>query len=173
MVRILLDPCIVVDLVERKPEQQDELKPLIGGKEVLGSAWTAVRRALTLICFDLSILGTKLDRAPLRLSLKNHWLLSLWVCGREARECGQPVGRAIESLDVLVRPLGAVHRLSTRLRSGRSALKRTRPHIHGRGVRYSKPIGSGHTRQIATVDHADMRGLGTTGLHCVAELAFL
>ena len=26
---------------------------------------------------------------------------------------------------------------------------------------------------IATVDHADMRGLGTTGLHCVAELAFL
>ena len=26
---------------------------------------------------------------------------------------------------------------------------------------------------IATVDHADMRGLGTTGLHRVAELAFL
>jgi hypothetical protein len=43
MVRIFLDPCIVVDLVERKPEQQDELKPLIGGKEVLGSAWTTVR----------------------------------------------------------------------------------------------------------------------------------
>jgi hypothetical protein len=28
-------------------------------------------------------------------------------------------------------------------------------------------------RQTATVDHADIRGLGTTGLHYVAELAFL
>ncbi len=38
---------------------------------------------------------------------------------------------------------------------------------------FLKPVGSEHTQQIATVDQADMRGLGTTGLHCVAELAFL
>ena len=36
-----------------------------------------------------------------------------------------------------------------------------------------KHVGSGYAEQFATVDHADMRGLVTTGLHCVAELAFL
>ena len=44
-------------------------------------------------------------------------------------------------------------------------------------VRFSflsiKHLGSGPIRQTATVDHADIRGLVTTGLHCVAELAFL
>jgi hypothetical protein len=34
-------------------------------------------------------------------------------------------------------------------------------------------LGQDTAEQIATVDHADMRGLVTTGLHCVAELAFL
>ncbi|WPL11694.1 hypothetical protein [Thiorhodovibrio litoralis] len=34
-------------------------------------------------------------------------------------------------------------------------------------------LAQGTQRQTATVDHADIRGLGTTGLHCVAELAFL
>jgi len=37
MVRIFLDACIVIDLVEGKPEQQDKLKPLIAGKQVFGS----------------------------------------------------------------------------------------------------------------------------------------
>ncbi len=34
-------------------------------------------------------------------------------------------------------------------------------------------LGQDTARQFATVDHADMRGLVTTGLHCIAELAFL
>jgi hypothetical protein len=37
----------------------------------------------------------------------------------------------------------------------------------------SKRVDSGHLQQIATVDHSDIRGLVTTGLHCVAQLAFL
>jgi predicted nucleic acid-binding protein len=37
MTRIFLDTCIVIDLVEGTPEQQDKLKPLIAGKEVFGS----------------------------------------------------------------------------------------------------------------------------------------
>ena len=36
-----------------------------------------------------------------------------------------------------------------------------------------KRVDSGHLQQIATVDHSDIRGLVTTGLHCVAQLAFL
>jgi len=36
-----------------------------------------------------------------------------------------------------------------------------------------KHLGSGPTQQIATVEHADIRGSGTTRLHCVAKLAFL
>jgi len=40
------------------------------------------------------------------------------------------VGRAIDVLDILWRPFGAVHGLPTRLCSGRSAGMRTRPHIH-------------------------------------------
>ena len=36
-----------------------------------------------------------------------------------------------------------------------------------------KYVGSGQAQQIARVDHTDMRGLVTTGLHCVGELAFL
>ncbi len=35
------------------------------------------------------------------------------------------------------------------------------------------PLGQDRIRQTATVDHADIRGLVTTGLHCVAELAFI
>jgi hypothetical protein len=38
---------------------------------------------------------------------------------------------------------------------------------------YSSTLCQDTARQNATVDHADMRGLVTTGLHCVAELAFL
>ena len=37
MVRIFLDACIVIDLVEAKPAQQDRLKALIAGKQVFGS----------------------------------------------------------------------------------------------------------------------------------------
>lgn len=37
MTRIFLDTCIVIDLVEGTPEQQDKLKTLIAGKEVFGS----------------------------------------------------------------------------------------------------------------------------------------
>ena len=37
MVRIFLDACIVIDLVEARPEQQELLKILITGKEVFGS----------------------------------------------------------------------------------------------------------------------------------------
>jgi predicted nucleic acid-binding protein len=37
MVRIFLDACIVIDLVEGRPEQQDKLKSLIAGKRVFGS----------------------------------------------------------------------------------------------------------------------------------------
>ena len=36
-VRIFLDACIVIDLVEAKPAQQDRLKALITGKRVFGS----------------------------------------------------------------------------------------------------------------------------------------
>ena len=36
-----------------------------------------------------------------------------------------------------------------------------------------KRVDSGHLQQIATVDQADICGLVTTGLHCVAQLAFL
>ena len=32
MTRIFLDTCIVIDLVEDTPEQQDKLKPLIAGR---------------------------------------------------------------------------------------------------------------------------------------------
>jgi len=85
---------------------------------------------IALICFDLSTFGTKFRNAPLRFSIKNNLLLSLWVCGREARECGQPVGRASDGLKLSSRAFGAVHGLSTRLCSGRSAGMRTRPHIH-------------------------------------------
>ena len=46
MVRVFLDACIVMDLAEGKPEPQDKLKPLIAGKQALGSAWTTVRRPL-------------------------------------------------------------------------------------------------------------------------------
>ena len=83
-----------------------------------------------LICFDLSTFGTNFRNTSLRFSLKNRLLLGLWVCGREARECGQPVGRAFDMLDALQSPFGAVHGLPTRLCSGRSAGMRTRPHIH-------------------------------------------
>ena len=38
---------------------------------------------------------------------------------------------------------------------------------------FFKRVGSRHTRQITTVDHADIRGLVTTRLHYVVELAFL
>jgi hypothetical protein len=34
-------------------------------------------------------------------------------------------------------------------------------------------LGQGIAGQFAMVDLADMRGLVTTGLHCIAELAFL
>ena len=37
MTRIFLDSCIVIDLVEAKPEQQDQLKTLIAGKQVYTS----------------------------------------------------------------------------------------------------------------------------------------
>ena len=37
MPRIFLDACIVIDLIEGKPEHQDTLKPLIAGKQVFGS----------------------------------------------------------------------------------------------------------------------------------------
>ena len=37
MTRIFLDTCIVIDLVEAKPEQQDKLKILITGKQAIGS----------------------------------------------------------------------------------------------------------------------------------------
>ena len=36
-VRIFLDACIVIDLVEAKPAQQGRLKALIAGKHVFGS----------------------------------------------------------------------------------------------------------------------------------------
>jgi len=36
-IRIFLDACIVIDLVEAKPAQQDTLKALIAGKHVFGS----------------------------------------------------------------------------------------------------------------------------------------
>jgi len=83
-----------------------------------------------LICFDLSTIGTGCRRSTSSLFVKNSLLQGLWVCGREARECGQPVGRACAVLAVSRRPHGAVHGLSTRLCSGRSAGMRTRPHIH-------------------------------------------
>jgi predicted nucleic acid-binding protein len=37
MIRLFLDACIVIDLVEAKPEQQDKLKILITGKRVVSS----------------------------------------------------------------------------------------------------------------------------------------
>lgn len=37
MLRIFLDACIVIDLVEARPEQQELLKTLIAGKDVFGS----------------------------------------------------------------------------------------------------------------------------------------
>ena len=59
---------------------------------------------------------------------------------------------------------------------GRAPVRRTRPHIHravGRLASTGGALSQDKAGLIATVDHADMRGLGTTGLHCVAELAFL
>jgi hypothetical protein len=112
-----------------------------------------------LICFDLSTFGTKFRHTPLRFSIQNNLLLSLLGCGREARECGQPVGRASDGLDLTGEAFGAVHGLSTRLaRAGPQGCGLV--HI-STGWRCCKHIGSGHTRQIATVDHAEMRGLVT------------
>jgi predicted nucleic acid-binding protein len=37
MTRIFLDACIIIDLVEAKPEQQDRLKTLMAGKHVVSS----------------------------------------------------------------------------------------------------------------------------------------
>ncbi len=42
-----------------------------------------------------------------------------------------------------------------------------------RPLQADKHVDSEHIQQTATVDHADIRGLVTTGLHCVAQLAFL
>ena len=86
---------------------------------------------------------------------------SLWVCGREARECGQPVDRATPGRDDLFKPLarstGCPH---VSARAGPQGCGLVHISIGWRR-RGSKHIGSGHTRQIATVDHAEMRGLVT------------
>jgi hypothetical protein len=74
----------------------------------------------------------------------------------------------------LRRDAGAVHRVATRLSLGPvrgDADASTYPQADD-GVA-ANTLAQGTRRQIATVDHADMRGLGITGLHCVAELAFL
>ena len=61
---------------------------------------------------------------------KKNLLLELWGCGREARECGQPVGNARRK-----RPVDGdsaervVHGLSTRP-EGRAPVRGTRPQIH-------------------------------------------
>ena len=78
--------------------------------------------------------GSGLDSAPAGSHPLEHnssiLLLGLWACGREARECGQPVGRACTMLadrtEISARSMGCPHGFS----SGRSAGKRTRPHIH-------------------------------------------
>ena len=83
-----------------------------------------------LICFDLSRLCTKLAHSahtlmPLTVvfRLKNRWLLALWVCGRETRECGQLVGRAMTDVAACTGPfarsMGCPHIFS----SGRSAAR--------------------------------------------------
>ena len=116
-----------------------------------------------LICFDLSRWLTELSLHSPCKSL----LLARWICGREARECGQ--ARWATRVQRVVRGL------STRP-EGRAPVRRTRPHLRravGRLASAGGVVSQDKAGLIATVDHADMRGLGTTGLHCVAELAFL
>ena len=61
---------------------------------------------------------------------KKNFVAELWGYGREARECGQPVGNAAAE-----RPVdgdsseSVVHGLSTRP-EGRAPVRRTRPQIH-------------------------------------------
>ena len=116
-----------------------------------------------LICFDLSRWLTGISLHSPCKSL----LLARWICGREARECGR--ARWATRVQRVVRGL------STRP-EGRAPVRRTRPHTHravGRLASAGGVLSQDKAGLIATVDHADMRGLGTTGLHCVAELAFL
>ena len=123
----------------------------------------ALEETSGLICFDLSRWLTELSLHSPCKSL----LLARWICGREARECGQ--ARWATRVQRVVRGL------STRP-EGRAPVRRTRPHIHravGRLASAGGVLSQDKAGLIATVDHADMRGLGTTGLHCVAELAFL
>jgi hypothetical protein len=131
-------------------------------------------RPPALICFDLSTLGTRFWSTPLRFSIKNNLLLSLWGCGREARECGQPVGRASDMFDLFARSFGAVHGLSTRLQLGpvrTDADSSTYPQAGKDVAANTLAQGTrGRLRRWIMLRCVDWL---PTGLHCVAELAFL
>jgi len=137
------------------------------GREVtreLASRLAACGLVITsgLICFDLSTIGTACRRSTSSLFFKSSLLQGLWVCGREARECGQPVGRACAVLafcaEASARSIGCPHGSARAAPQGCGLV-----HIStGRSRPWYKHIGSGHPGQIATVDHADMRGLSTT-----------
>lgn len=62
MVRIFLDACIVIDLVEGRPEQQDKLKPLIAGKQVFGSELVRMESRLQALRDEREGLLTIYDR---------------------------------------------------------------------------------------------------------------
>ena len=49
MTRVFLDACIVIDLVEGKPEQQDQLKRLLTGKIVCGSELVRIESRLQVL----------------------------------------------------------------------------------------------------------------------------
>ncbi len=96
--------------------------------------------------------------------------VGLWARGpRVWATCGP----RLRGAGVSRRGIGAVHR-PTRLSLGpvrREADSSTYPQADD-GVA-ANTLAQGTRRQTATVDPAEMRGLATTGLHCVAELAFL
>ena len=92
---------------------------------------------------------------------KTRLLLALWVCGRGARGCGQPVGRATTSFaacsGLAARSIGCPNVFS----SGRSAA-RGLVHISTGFLLFgSGALGQDTVKQTATVDQSEMRGLVT------------
>ena len=131
------------------------------------------RQVQGLICFDLSTVGTCFRSTSLRFSIKNNLLLSLWVCGREARECGQPVGRANNAFDVATAARRGPWVVHTSLLGPvrRDADSSTYPRA-GAGIDANTLAQGtqGRLRRWIMLRCVDWL---PTGLHCVAELAFL
>ena len=145
-------------------------------QSVLARTWKKGRTSLK--CNDLDSLNKRLGEI---CGLICFDLSSLAPTPPDVKTCCWRGGHVGERRASVGRPMGNARTarcpgLSTRP-EGRAPVRRTRPHAHRAPGRPSRaPMGVSSRDKaglIATVDHADMRGLGTTGLHCVAELAFL